>query len=152
MSMRKVKIFTDGACRGNPGPGGWAAILRDESGREKEIFKGVENTTNNQMELQAVIEGLKALKKPVLVQVYTDSKYVRDGMTSWVFNWEKRSWKTASGKPVKNIEKWKELLILARKYSIEWFWVKGHAGHTENERADALANRGIDEILKEGEK
>ncbi len=139
----EVKIFCDGGCRGNPGPGGWAVILR-RGGREKELsgYKG--KTTNNEMELTAAIEGLKALTKPCKVTVTTDSKYVAQGMTTWIFNWMKNNWRTAGRKPVKNQELWKALLAAAAPHDVTWVWVKGHSGHPENERADRLVNETID--------
>lgn len=138
-----VDIFSDGACSGNPGPGGWGAVLR-YNGREKEMFGFDAATTNNRMELTAVIEALRSLKRPVAVRVHTDSQYVQKGITEWIHGWKRRGWKTAGKEPVKNEDLWRVLdeLVAARK--IEWFWVKGHAGHPENERADALARRGIE--------
>lgn len=140
-----VEIFTDGACRGNPGPGGWGAILR-LGATEKELWGGDKETTNNRMELTAVIRALGALKRPVAAKVHTDSKYVIDGIKSWIHGWKRNGWKTSDKKPVKNVELWQELDRLANGHQLEWIWVKGHAGHPENERADALANRGIDEL------
>jgi ribonuclease HI len=137
-----VEIFTDGACRGNPGPGGWGAILRF-SGVEKELFGGEAATTNNRMELTAVIRALEALSKPSKVAVYTDSQYVQKGIKEWIHGWKRNGWKTSDKKDVKNKELWVELDELRKKHDIGWHWVKGHAGHPENERADALANRGI---------
>src|SRR5260221_8314913 len=143
-----VQIYTDGACRGNPGPGGWGAILRS-GGREREIFGGEAQTTNNRMELTAVIEALSALTKPSKVRVYTDSQYVQKGISEWIHNWKRRGWLTADKKPVKNVDLWRRLDEIAGGHEVEWHWVKGHAGHPENERADALANRGIpDELAK----
>jgi len=133
-----VEIFTDGACKGNPGPGGWGAILRS-NGKEREISGGESPTTNNRMELMAAIEALNALKKPCRVQLWTDSNYVRDGITRWIHGWRRNGWRTADKKPVKNAELWQALLEAAEPHRIEWHWVKGHAGHPENERADALA-------------
>ena len=133
-----VEIFTDGACKGNPGPGGWGAVLRS-NGKEREISGGDELTTNNRMELMAAIEALKALKKPCHVQLWTDSNYVRDGITKWIHGWRRNGWKTADKKPVKNAELWQALLEVSSNHRIDWHWVKGHAGHPENERADALA-------------
>ena len=139
----QVDIFTDGACRGNPGPGGWAAILRCK-GVEKELTGGAPETTNNRMELSAVIEGLKALKKsPCNVTIHTDSKYVMDGATKWMDGWKKKNWRTAKG-PVKNLELWQELSNILEQHNVSWKWVKGHAGHPENERADALATAEAD--------
>ena len=133
-----VEIFTDGACKGNPGPGGWGAILRS-NGKERELSGGETPTTNNRMELMAAIEALKALKRPCHVQLWTDSNYVRDGITRWIHGWRRNGWKTADKKPVKNAELWQALLDAAAPHRIDWHWVKGHAGHPENERADALA-------------
>ena len=138
----KVQIFTDGACKGNPGPGGWGAILRFQD-NEKEINGYKPLTTNNIMELMAVIESLKAISKPFQIEITTDSKYVKNGITSWIHNWKKNGWKTAAKKPVKNKELWIELDHLIQKHSVSWKWVKGHSGHIENERADELANEAI---------
>jgi ribonuclease HI len=139
---KKVQIFTDGACKGNPGPGGWGAILRFQD-NEKEINGYESLTTNNIMELMAVIESLKAISKPFEIEITTDSKYVKNGITSWIYNWKKNGWKTAAKKPVKNKELWIELDHLIQKHNISWKWVKGHSGHIENERADELANEAI---------
>jgi ribonuclease HI len=144
--MAEVQAFTDGACRGNPGPGGWGVLLRSGS-REKELWGGELATTNNRMELTAAIEALKALKKPARVALYTDSTYVRSGITEWVRAWRARDWRTADRKPVKNQDLWQALSDLAERHEVEWHWVRGHSGHPENERADALANRGLDETL-----
>jgi ribonuclease HI len=133
-----VEIFTDGACKGNPGPGGWGAVIR-MGAHEKELSGGEKLTTNNRMEMMAAIEGLNALTRPCHVVLSTDSKYVMDGITKWVFGWQKNGWKTADKKPVKNAELWQALLEATRRHRIEWRWVKGHAGHPENERADKLA-------------
>jgi len=133
-----VEIFTDGACKGNPGPGGWGAILRF-GGKERELSGGESPSTNNRMELMAAIEALNALKKPCRVSLTTDSNYVRDGITKWIHGWRRNGWKTADRKPVKNAELWQALLAAAAPHRIEWHWVKGHAGHPENDRADALA-------------
>ena len=141
-----VEIFTAGACRGNPGKGGWGVLLRFGEA-EKELYGGEVFTTNNQMELMAVIMGLEALKKPCRVVITTDSKYVLSGITEWMPNWKKRSWKTASRKPVLNAELWRRLDAVASQYEVSWQWVKGHSGHPENEIADQLANRGIDELI-----
>jgi len=138
-----VDIFTDGACSGNPGPGGWGALLRMGS-REKELFGGEPATTNNRMELTAVIEALKALKRPVQARVFTDSQYVQKGISEWIVGWKRRGWKTADKKPVKNVDLWQLLDRESARHRIEWCWVRGHAGHAENERADALARRGVD--------
>lgn len=146
--MNQVQVFTDGACRGNPGPGGWGAILR--YGRhEKEIWGGEYETTNNRMELTAAIEALRALNRRCRVDLYTDSQYVRMGITEWLANWKKKNWKNASRKPVKNQDLWRALDEESARHEVHWHWVKGHSGHPENERADALANRGIDELLVE---
>jgi len=142
-----VDIYTDGACSGNPGPGGWGAILR-YNGTEKELFGGEAATTNNRMEMTAVIEALRALKRPLAVRVHTDSQYVQKGISEWIHGWKKRGWKTADRKPVKNEDLWRALDALAAQHRIEWHWVKGHAGHAENERADALARRGVAQVQK----
>jgi ribonuclease HI len=144
--MAEVQAFTDGACRGNPGPGGWGVVLRSGS-REKELWGGELATTNNRMELTAAIEALKALKARSRVAIYTDSTYVRSGITEWVRAWRARDWRTADRKPVKNQDLWQALSALAEQHDVEWHWVRGHSGHPENERADALANRGLDETL-----
>lgn len=143
--MKKVEIFTDGACRGNPGPGGWGALLR-YGDVERELFGGEPNTTNNRMELQAAIEALKALSRPCSVDLTTDSVYVRNGITTWMDNWKKKGWRTAARKPVKNVDLWQALDTESQRHQVRWHWVKGHSGHAENERADQLANRGIDEL------
>ena len=143
--MNKVEIFTDGACKGNPGPGGWGAILR-YGATEKEIYGASRNTTNNIMELTAVIESLKNLNKPCELIITTDSKYVKNGITEWIHNWKKNGWRTAAKKEVKNKELWIELDSLIQIHSITWDWVKGHSGHPENERADLLANVAIEEL------
>jgi ribonuclease HI len=140
--MTEIEIFTDGACRGNPGPGGWGAILR--AGRnEKELWGGEAQTTNNRMELTAVIRALEALKGPSRVRLYTDSQYVQKGISEWIHSWKRKGWKTADKKDVKNVDLWQALDRVAAQHDVEWKWVKGHAGHPENERADALANKGI---------
>ncbi len=136
--LAKVEIFTDGACRGNPGPGGWAALIR-MGARERELSGGEPLTTNNRMELLAAIEGLNALKRPCRVELTTDSNYVRDGITKWIHGWRRNGWKTSDRKPVKNAELWQALVEAAAPHRIDWHWVRGHAGHPENERADALA-------------
>ena len=139
-------MYTDGACRGNPGKGGWGALLR-YNGNEKTLHGGEPHTTNNRMELMAVIQGLRSLKKPGCeVHVFSDSKYVLTGITEWLPNWKKRGWKTAAKKPVLNVDLWQMLDALAAQHTIKWEWVKGHSGHPENERADSLANLGIDEL------
>jgi ribonuclease HI len=133
-----VEIFTDGACKGNPGPGGWGALIR-AGAREKELSGGEPLTTNNRMELLAAIKALEALKRPCRIALHTDSIYVRDGITKWIHGWQKNGWRTADRKPVKNAELWQQLLEATRRHSIEWHWVKGHSGHAENDRADRLA-------------
>ena len=143
--MTRVEIFTDGACRGNPGPGGWGALLRAGS-HERELWGGEALTTNNRMEMTAVVRALRALKRPSEVVLTTDSQYVRKGITEWIDNWKRRDWKTAAKQPVKNAELWREMDAEAARHAIDWRWVKGHSGHAENERVDALANRGIDEL------
>jgi ribonuclease HI len=144
--VKRVEIFTDGACKGNPGPGGWGALMRYQ-GKEKEIWGGELETTNNQMELRAAIEALKRLKEPCNIVLTTDSQYVRKGITEWLANWKEKSWKNSQKKPVKNKELWQELDSLVGQHQIQWHWVKGHSGHPENERADELANKGIDELF-----
>ena len=140
-----VEIFTDGGCRGNPGIGGWGALLRYGE-TEKELFGGEPETTNNRMELTAVIRALEALTRPVPLRITTDSKYVKDGITQWIHNWKRNGWKTAAKKPVKNADLWQQLDALVQQFEIEWAWIKGHSGHRENEIADELANRGMDEF------
>jgi ribonuclease HI len=140
-----VVIATDGACKGNPGPGGWGALLTF-GGEEKELFGGEAQTTNNRMELTAVIEALTALKRPTQVVVHTDSQYVMKGITEWIRGWKAKGWRTASKEPVKNVDLWKRLDDLVAGHRVQWRWVKGHSGHHGNERADALANRGVDSI------
>jgi ribonuclease HI len=140
-----VEIFTDGACSGNPGPGGWGAILRWR-GEERELWGGDPDTTNNRMELMAAIQALESLKRPVAATLFTDSTYVKDGITKWIHNWKQRSWKTASKKPVKNVDLWQRLDESLAQHKLDWRWVKGHAGHPENERADELARRGITDM------
>jgi ribonuclease HI len=142
MTEGVVEIYSDGACRGNPGPGGWGALLRFNN-QEKELFGGEAATTNNKMELTAVIRALEALKQPSKVRVYTDSQYVQKGIKEWIHGWKRNGWKTSDKKDVKNKQLWVELDELRKQHEIEWHWVKGHAGHPENERADALANKGI---------
>lgn len=137
-----VEIYTDGACSGNPGPGGWGALLRFD-GTEKELKGGARETTNNRMEMTAAIEALSALKRRCRVRLHTDSTYLKDGITSWIHNWKRNGWKTAAKKPVKNEDLWRQLDALLADHEIEWHWVKGHAGHPENERADELARAGM---------
>jgi len=137
-----VRIYTDGACKGNPVPGGWGALLRSGD-HERELFGGEPETTNNRMELTAVIRALEALKRRSRVELYTDSEYVKNGITEWLPNWKRRGWKTADRKPVKNVDLWQALEAAAARHEVHWHWVRGHAGHAENERADALANRGV---------
>ena len=143
--MKPVEIFTDGTCRGNPGPGGWGALLR-YGDNERTLCGGEHETTNNRMELMAVIQGLSALQRACEVTLTSDSTYVLKGIQEWMPNWKKRGWKTASKKPVKNVDLWQQLDQLVALHTIDWQWVKGHSGHTENEIADQLANRGIDEL------
>ena len=141
--MKPIEMFTDGACKGNPGPGGWGAILRiDADGKvtEKELSGNEPQTTNNRMELMAVMKGLSALKSPCHVKLHTDSRYVIDGITKWVFGWQKNGWRTADRKPVKNEDLWRELVLITKPHRIDWIWVKGHDGHIENERVDKLAS------------
>jgi ribonuclease HI len=147
--MGTVEIFTDGACRGNPGPGGWGAILR-AGGHERELYGAEADTTNNRMELMAAIRGLEALKRPCEVTIVTDSQYVKNGITQWLANWKRRGWRTADRKPVKNVDLWQRLEQAEAPHTVHWQWVRGHTGHPENERADLLANRGIDELLTKG--
>ena len=145
VSVEPVRIYTDGACRGNPGPGGWGAVVQMD-GEERELFGGEPQTTNNRMELTAVIRALEVLKRPCRVEVYTDSQYVQKGISEWLPDWKRRGWRTADKKPVKNVDLWQELDRLAGAHRIAWHWVRGHAGHPENERADELANRGVEEL------
>lgn len=147
MTEKTVHIFTDGACKGNPGTGGWGVLMRYGT-HQKELFGGEKETTNNQMELTAVIQGLSALKKDFSgnVIIYTDSQYVQKGMTEWIFNWKKNGWKNSAKKPVANANLWQKLDELSQQYKIQWKWVKGHSGHPENEIADKLANKGIDTL------
>jgi len=146
--MSEIEMYTDGACRGNPGPGGWGVLLRSGD-REREICGGDAATTNNRMELTAAIRGLEALKRRCRVVVYTDSEYVRRGIDEWLANWKSRGWKTAAKKPVKNEDLWRELDELAARHEVDWRWVKGHDGNEGNERADALANLGLDEGFRD---
>jgi ribonuclease HI len=149
MTANKVIVHTDGACSGNPGPGGWGAVL-DYNGTRKEIFGGEDQTTNNRMELQAAIEALNALKRPCTVEMHVDSQYVKDGISTWIHGWKKNGWKTASKKPVKNVELWQALDEAIRRHTVSWHWVKGHDGHPENERADELARMGIASLRSNG--
>ena len=144
--MSQVEIFTDGACSGNPGPGGWGAILR-YGDTEKELSGGETETTNNRMEMMAAISALEALKRPVTIDIHTDSTYVRDGITKWIHGWKKRDWRTTDKKPVKNVDLWQRLEAAAAKHEVAWHWVKGHAGHPENERADELAREAVPSLV-----
>lgn len=144
--MKNIEIYTDGACRGNPGPGGWGAVLR-YAGRDKYLKGSEANTTNNRMELTAAIEALRALREPCCVSLTTDSEYVRKGMTEWLPDWKKRGWKTAARQPVKNADLWQALEAACARHTLQWHWVKGHSGHPENELADQLANEAIDTLL-----
>ncbi len=144
--MEVVEIYTDGACKGNPGVGGWGALLR-HGVHQRELFGGELDTTNNRMELLAVIRALEALKRHARVKIYTDSKYVQQGISTWIHDWKRRGWKTSSRQPVKNEDLWRELDDLAARHEIEWHWVKGHSGHDGNEMADKLANRGVQSVL-----
>jgi len=144
--MKEIELFTDGACRGNPGPGGWGAVLRYNT-REKYLYGSEAETTNNRMELMAAIAGLEALREPCKVQLTTDSQYVCKGMQSWLKSWKASGWRTAAKKPVKNADLWQRLDVAASPHTIKWHWVKGHSGHPENEKADQLANRAIDEMV-----
>lgn len=143
--MKQIEAFTDGACKGNPGPGGWGVLLRYE-GKEKTLHGGEPHTTNNRMELQAAIEALKALKEPCEVELTTDSQYVIKGITEWIKGWKKKNWITSARKPVINDDLWKQLDELNQKHTVRWHWVRGHSGHIENERVDALANLGIEQL------
>ncbi len=143
-SLKTVEVFTDGACRGNPGPGGWGVLLR-YNGVEKPLYGYAPETTNNQMELMAAIQGLEALKQPCQVRLTTDSQYVKQGITEWIHGWKRKNWRTAANKPVKNQKLWQRLDIAVAKHQVMWHWVKGHSGHAENELVDQLANRAIDE-------
>jgi ribonuclease HI len=144
--LKRIEAYTDGACRGNPGPGGWGAILR-YGDREKELKGAEADTTNNRMELTAAIRALEALRQPCEVDLYTDSQYLRLGISQWMHGWKKNGWKTSGRKPVKNQDLWQELDGAAARHEVRWHWVKGHSGHPENERADALANEAIDELI-----
>jgi ribonuclease HI len=148
MMAEWVDIYTDGACKGNPGIGGWGVLMRFGD-REKALFGGEPETTNNRMELMAVIEGLSALKRPCQVRVHTDSQYVQKGISEWLANWKRRNWRTSTGQPVKNQDLWQRLDQAAASHSIEWHWVKGHAGHPGNEAADRLANAGVEQVRGE---
>ena len=141
-----INIYADGGCRGNPGPGGWGVLMQSGE-NSKELWGGEPNTTNNRMELTAVIRALEALKRPTAAHIHTDSQYVQKGISLWIHNWKRNGWRTADKKPVKNAELWQRLDELSQTHDLKWLWVKGHAGHPGNERADALANRGIDELL-----
>ena len=143
--MKSVEIYSDGACSGNPGPGGWGVLLV-WNGKEKELWGGEPQTTNNRMELRAAIEGLNALSQSCAVTLHTDSRYVMDGITKWIFGWKKNGWRTADKKPVKNVDLWQALDEALKRHKVDWIWVKGHAGHNGNERADALARRGIEDL------
>ena len=149
MTAEPVRVYTDGACKGNPGPGGWGALLV-YNGHERELFGGDPSTTNNRMELRAVIEALRTLKAPSRVQIYTDSSYVQQGMSAWLEKWKRQGWKTSDRKAVKNEDLWRQLDDLARGHQVSWHWVKGHAGHPENERADRLANLGVAAVARGG--
>ena len=145
--MKQVTIYTDGACRGNPGPGGWGAVLQYGE-HQRELYGGERDTTNNRMELTAALQALEALREPCEIDLTTDSEYVRKGITEWLPAWKKRNWKTADRKPVKNADLWQALEQAAARHRVRWHWVKGHSGHNGNEQSDMLANRGIDELLK----
>lgn len=148
VSTEVVRIYGDGACKGNPGPGGWGAVLK-WNGHERELFGGEPNTTNNRMELLAVIKALDSLSRICKVEVYTDSQYVQKGISEWIIGWKRRGWKTADRKPVKNAELWRQLDVLAGRHQVSWHWVRGHSGHPENERADQLANHGVLNLVQE---
>lgn len=143
-----IDIYTDGACKGNPGVGGWGALLRFD-GKSRELFGGEALTTNNRMELTAVIRALEALKRHCRVRVHTDSTYVQQGISLWIHNWKKRGWRTSDKRPVKNVDLWQQLDDLAQKHDIEWLWVRGHSGHDGNERADDLANKGVESVVRD---
>jgi len=145
--MTVIEVFTDGACRGNPGPGGWGALIRSGE-TERSIYGGEEHTTNNRMELTAAIEALKTLSEGSQVKLTTDSEYVKRGVNEWMINWKKRNWRTSANKPVKNVDLWQELDALLESFEVSWHWVRGHSGHRENEIADQLANQAIDEMLR----
>jgi len=148
MMDKEVVIYADGACKGNPGIGGWGALL-EYDGRQRELFGGEANTTNNRMELTAVIRALEALTRPCRVSLHTDSQYVQQGITTWIHDWKKRGWKTADRKPVKNEDLWRRLDELRQRHEVEWVWVRGHSGHDGNEHADRLANRGVETVVSE---
>lgn len=148
-AAKPVYIWTDGGCRGNPGPGGWGALLRYNQ-HERELNGFEAHTTNNRMELTAAIRALETLNRPCQVELTTDSQYVRQGITQWIHNWRKRNWRTAAGKPVKNADLWQQLDALSQKHQIQWHWTRGHAGHPENERADQLANAAMDQLARQG--
>lgn len=148
-ARKTVDIFTDGACSGNPGPGGWGAILR-YGAVEKELYGGEPDTTNNRMELMAAIQALESLKRPVTVRLYTDSEYVKNGITKWIHGWKAKGWKTADRKPVKNMDLWQRLETAKQPHAVEFHWVRGHDGHPENERADELARRGVSDVRARG--
>ncbi|UXM96375.1 ribonuclease HI [Bartonella sp. HY329] len=143
--MKQIVIYTDGACSGNPGPGGWGALLQ-YNGHERELFGGEKETTNNRMEIMAAVEALNALKEPCKVDLFTDSVYVRDGISKWIEGWKRNGWQTSAKKPVKNMDLWQALDEARKRHDVVWHWVKGHAGHAENERVDALARQGVAEI------
>ena len=145
--MAEVEIYTDGACRGNPGPGGWGVLMRAGK-KEKTLYGGEPGTTNNRMELTAAIRALQALNRSCSIALYTDSEYLRKGITEWMDNWKRKGWRNSKRQPVKNSDLWQTLDELTQEHDIDWYWVKGHSGHPENERADALANQGIDELAK----
>lgn len=147
MTAESVEIYTDGACRGNPGPGGWAALLRFR-GREKTLSGAERTTTNNRMELMGAIKGIEALTRPCRVTVYTDSSYVKNGITQWLANWKRRGWKTAGKQPVKNVDLWQRLDAAVASHDVHWLWVRGHSGHPENERVDELARKAIDKLKR----
>ena len=147
--MNQVEIYTDGACKGNPGPGGWGVLLRSSDGSEKELCGGELGTTNNRMEMMAVIQALQSLKRPMPIRLHVDSQYVKKGLTEWMSGWIARGWKTADKKPVKNQDLWEQLNLLTAQHQIQWIWVKGHAGDPGNERADELANMGVEQVLAE---
>jgi len=144
--LKTVTVYTDGACRGNPGPGGWGALLQ-YNGKQRELCGGERDTTNNRMELMAAIQALESLKEECNVALYTDSNYVRNGITQWLANWKRNGWRTAAKKPVKNVELWQQLEKACASHTVEWHWVKGHSGDPGNEAADALANKGIDQLF-----